>query len=140
MIRVAFVIGGYPPEEHKRRADVALSYSTQEIQVGIVDVAASPYFYGMTPRKFSWWRRHLLRASNARRKKVTTPWYPSARWIWELTEESPLVDIPVIGPTEAALHVASAPWVTGLVGLFTTRASVVFARYRASLRHGASRR
>ena len=49
MIRVGFVIGGYPPEEHKRRADVALSYSTAEIQVGIVDVAASPYFYGMTP-------------------------------------------------------------------------------------------
>jgi len=49
MIRVAFVIGGYPPEEHKRRADVALSYSTAEIGVGIVDVAASPYFYGMTP-------------------------------------------------------------------------------------------
>src|SRR5438552_5143189 len=49
MIRVGFVIGGYPPEEHKRRADVALSYSTAEIQVGIVDVEASPYFYGMTP-------------------------------------------------------------------------------------------
>ena len=28
MIRVGFVIGGYPPEQHKRRADVALSYST----------------------------------------------------------------------------------------------------------------
>jgi hypothetical protein len=49
MIRVAFVIGGYPPEEHKRRADVALSYSSEEVQVGIVDVKASPYFYGMTP-------------------------------------------------------------------------------------------
>src|SRR5215467_9551839 len=54
MIRVAFVIGGYPPEEHKRRADVALSYSTQEVQVGIVDVAASPYFYGMTPAEIQW--------------------------------------------------------------------------------------
>jgi acyl-coenzyme A synthetase/AMP-(fatty) acid ligase len=30
MIRIAFVIGGYPPEEHKRRADVALSYSDVE--------------------------------------------------------------------------------------------------------------
>src|ERR1043165_8620455 len=49
MIRVAFVIGGYPPEEHKRRSDVALAYSTAEIEGGIVDVAASPYFYGMTP-------------------------------------------------------------------------------------------
>ena len=49
MIRVGFVIGGYPPEEHKRRADVAVSYSTADVQVGIVDVAATPYFYGMTP-------------------------------------------------------------------------------------------
>ncbi len=49
MIRVAFVIGGYPPEEYKRRADVALSYSTAEIQVGIVDVQATPYIYGLTP-------------------------------------------------------------------------------------------
>jgi len=32
MIRVAFVIGGYPPEEHKRRADAALSYSSEEVQ------------------------------------------------------------------------------------------------------------
>ena len=42
MIRVAFVIGGYPPDEHKRRADVALSYSTNEIRVGIVDAKAFP--------------------------------------------------------------------------------------------------
>ena len=76
MIRVGFVIGGYPPEEHKRRADVALSYSTSEIQVGIVDVAASPYFYGMTPRKFSWWRRRLSMLSNAPEKEATTPWSP----------------------------------------------------------------
>src|SRR5215468_422605 len=49
MIRVAFVIGGYPPEEYKRRADVARAYSTSEIQVGIIDTKASPYFYGITP-------------------------------------------------------------------------------------------
>ena len=49
MIRVAFVIGGYPPEEYKRRADVARSYSTSEIEVGIIDTKASPYFYGITP-------------------------------------------------------------------------------------------
>lgn len=49
MIRVAFVIGGYPPEERARRADAAMSYSSEEVQVGIVDVKASPYFYGITP-------------------------------------------------------------------------------------------
>ena len=49
MIRIAFVIGGYPPEEYKRRADVARSYSTSEVEVGIIDTKASPYFYGITP-------------------------------------------------------------------------------------------
>ena len=49
MVRVAFCIGGYPPEEFKRRADVALSYSNAEVEVGIVNVGASPYIYGMTP-------------------------------------------------------------------------------------------
>jgi hypothetical protein len=49
MIRIAFVIGGYPPEEYKRRCDVARSYSTAEIEVGIIDTNASPYFYGITP-------------------------------------------------------------------------------------------
>ena len=49
MIRVAFCIGGYPPEEFKRRADLALSYSTSEIEIGILNVEASPYFYGITP-------------------------------------------------------------------------------------------
>jgi len=46
---VAFCIGGYPPEEFKRRADLALSYANAEIQVGIINVEASPYFYGITP-------------------------------------------------------------------------------------------
>ena len=49
MIRVAFCIGGYPPEESKRRADLALSYGNSEIAVGIINVEASPYFYGITP-------------------------------------------------------------------------------------------
>ena len=31
MIRVAFCIGGYPPEEFKRRADLALSYGHQRL-------------------------------------------------------------------------------------------------------------
>ncbi len=49
MIRVAFCIGGYPPEEYERRADLALSYGNSEIDVGIINVEASPYFYGTTP-------------------------------------------------------------------------------------------
>jgi len=36
MIRVGFVVGEFPPEERTRRIDVALSYSSTEIEIGIV--------------------------------------------------------------------------------------------------------
>jgi allantoin racemase len=48
-IRVAFVIGEYPPDERKRREDAALSYSSTEVEVGIVSVKASPYYIGNAP-------------------------------------------------------------------------------------------
>ena len=47
--RVAFLIGDYPPQEHKRRADVALSYSTSEIEVGLVQVSTTAYNRGNSP-------------------------------------------------------------------------------------------
>ena len=66
MIRIAFVIGGYPPQERKRRADAALAYSSEEVRVGIVNVKASPYFYGMTPaaRRSAWRRSSSVWVSN----------------------------------------------------------------------------
>ena len=48
--RVAFLIGDYPAEEHKRRADVALSYATSEIErseaeaAGVEYLDTSPWF------------------------------------------------------------------------------------------------
>src|SRR5882672_4963147 len=48
-IRVAFVIGEYPAEERQRREQVALSYATPEIEIGILSTAASPYIRGMSP-------------------------------------------------------------------------------------------
>src|SRR5947199_94126 len=35
MIRVAFIIGDYPPEQRKLREDTAKSFSTAEVEVGI---------------------------------------------------------------------------------------------------------
>ena len=48
-VRVAFVIGDYPPEERKRREDVALSYSSAEVEVGIVSAGVMPYIQGVKP-------------------------------------------------------------------------------------------
>src|SRR5205814_2437022 len=48
MIRVAFIIGDYPPAERRLREDTAKSFSTAEVEVGIISVAPSP-FGGLTP-------------------------------------------------------------------------------------------
>src|SRR5262245_22999561 len=48
MIRVAFIIGDYPPEERRLRSEVARSFSTAEVEVGILSVKPSP-FGGLSP-------------------------------------------------------------------------------------------
>ena len=48
-IRVAFVIGQYPPEERKLREQVALSYATPEIEIGILSTPESPYIRVIIP-------------------------------------------------------------------------------------------
>ena len=107
MIRVAFVIGGYPPEEHKRRADVALSYSSQEIQVGIVDVKASPYFYGMTPAEIQLVAPAFIESFKQAERDGYDAVVPLGTLELGVDGGKSAVDIPVVGPTEAALHVAS---------------------------------
>ena len=107
MIRIAFVIGGYPPEEHKRRADVALSYSTAEIRVGIVDVAASPYFYGMTPTEIQLVAPAFIDAFKRAEKEGYDAVVPLGTLDLGVDGGKSAVDIPVVGPTEACLHVAS---------------------------------
>ena len=103
MIRVGFVIGGYPPEEHKRRADVALSYSTPEIQVGIVDVAASPYFYGMTPAEIQLVAPAFIDAFKRAEKEGYDAVVPLGTLDLGVDGGKSAVDIPVVGPTEACL-------------------------------------
>src|SRR5262245_40160965 len=48
MTRVAFIIGDYPSEERRLREEVARSYSTPEVEVGILSVKPSP-FGGLSP-------------------------------------------------------------------------------------------
>src|SRR5258708_40051534 len=48
MIRVAFVVGDYPPEQLRLREDAARGYSSAEVEGGIVRGAARP-FDGLGP-------------------------------------------------------------------------------------------
>jgi allantoin racemase len=107
VIKVAFVIGGYPPEEHKRRADVALAYSTAEIQVGIVDVKASPYFYGMTPTEIQLVAPAFIESFKRAEKEGYDAVVPLGTLDLGVDGGKSAVDIPVVGPTEASLHIAS---------------------------------
>jgi allantoin racemase len=104
---VAFVIGGYPPEEHKRRADVALGYSTKEIQVGIVDVKASPYFYGMTPTEIQLVAPAFIDSFKQAEREGYHAVVPLGTLDLGVDGGKSAVNIPVVGPTEATLHVAS---------------------------------
>ncbi|MGH7816617.1 MAG: aspartate/glutamate racemase family protein [Candidatus Binatia bacterium] len=107
MIRVAFCIGGYPPEEYKRRADVALSYSTNEIRVGIVDVKASPYFYGMTPTEIQLVAPAFIESFKQAERDGYDAVVPLGTLDLGVDGGKSAVNIPVVGPTEAALHVAA---------------------------------
>src|ERR1041384_1418673 len=107
MIRVAFVIGGYPPEEYKRRADVARSYSTSEIEVGIVDTKASPYFYGITPAEIQMVTPAYIESYRQAEKEGYDAAVPLGMLDLGVDGGKSAVDIPVVGPMEASLHIAS---------------------------------
>jgi allantoin racemase len=107
MIRVAFVIGGYPPEEYKRRADVARSYSTSEIEVGIVDTKASPYFYGITPTEIQLVTPAYLDSYRQAEKEGYHAVVPLGMLDLGVDGGKSAVDIPVVGPMESSLHIAS---------------------------------
>lgn len=106
MLRIAFVIGGYPPEEYQRRADVARSYSTAEIEVGIVDTKASPYFYGITPTEIQLVAPAYIESFRQAEKDGYHAVVPLGMLDLGVDGGKSAVDIPVVGPMEAALHIA----------------------------------
>lgn len=107
MIRVAFAVGGYPPEEYRRRAALALSYATPEIQVGIVDVEASPYFQGITPADIELVAPAFIDAYRRAERDGYDAVVPLGMLDLAVDGGKSAVDIPVVGPMEASLHVAS---------------------------------
>jgi allantoin racemase len=106
MLRIAFVIGGYPPEEYKRRADVARSYSTSEIEVGIIDTQASPYFYGITPAEIQLVAPAYIESFRQAEKQGYDAVVPLGMLDLGVDGGKSAVDIPVVGPMEASLHIA----------------------------------
>jgi len=106
VIRIAYVIGEYPEEEFKRRADVALSYGSEEVEVGILRVAAAP-FGGLGPSEIEAVAPLFHQAFIEAEEQGYDAVVPLGMLDLGVQGGRSLVDIPVIGPLEASLHIAA---------------------------------
>lgn len=105
--RVAFLIGDYPPEEHKRRADVALSYSNDMVEVGLIQVATTAYNRGNSPAELQLVAPAFVDAFRRAEAEGYDAAVPLGTLDLAVDAARSCVDIPIIGPAEAMLHLGS---------------------------------
>lgn len=105
--RVAFIVGQYPPAERKRREDVALSYATSEVEVGIVSLAGTPYIHGFTPAELSLVAPVMMQAYREAERQGYDAIVPLGFLDIGVDGGRSVVDIPIIGPMESSLHLGS---------------------------------
>lgn len=106
MVRIAFAIGEYPPAERKLREDVAKSYASADIEVGIVSVGASPY-NGLGPAEIQLVAPYYHAAYLEAEQQGYDAVVPLGMLDLGVDGGRSLVDIPVIAPCEATFHVAA---------------------------------
>jgi allantoin racemase len=106
MIRVAFLVGDYPPEQRKLREDVAKSYASADVEVGIVSVGASPYG-GLGPAEIQLVAPYYHAACIEAERLGYDAAVPLGMLDLGVDGARSLVNIPVIGPCEAVFHVAA---------------------------------
>src|SRR5215470_9610105 len=106
-IRVAFVVGDYPPDERKRREDAALAYSSAEVEVGIVSVKASPYYIGNAPDLLGLAVPPFIDAFREAERQGYDAVVPLGTLDLGVDAGRSVVDIPVVGPSESMLHIAA---------------------------------
>jgi allantoin racemase len=106
-IRVAFAVGEYPPQERKRREDAALAYASAEVEVGIVSVKATPYYFGSAPDLLGLAVPAFVDAFREAEKQGYDAVVPLGTLDLGVDAGRCVVDIPVVGPSESMLHIAS---------------------------------
>ncbi len=105
-VRIAFCIGDYPEEERRRREDVALAYATPEIEVGIVSVATTAYNRGNSPAELQLVAPAFVDAFRRAEAEGYDAAVPLGALDLAVDAGRSCVDIPIIGPAEAMLHLA----------------------------------
>ena len=130
MIRVAFVVGDYPPEQLRLREDAARGYSSAEVEVGIVRVAARP-FDGLGPAEIQAAAPLFHEAFRQAEREGYDAVVPLGMLDLGVDGGRSAVDIPVVGPLQATLHVAAQ--VGENFGIVCYHPSAI-ARHRAQTR------
>src|SRR5262245_48171662 len=106
MIRVAFIIGEYPPEERRLREEVAKSYASGEVEVGILSVKPSPSA-ALTPAAIQPLAPYFPSAYRQAEREGYDAAVPLGTLDLGVDGGRSLVDIPIIGPCEAMFHIAA---------------------------------
>ena len=106
MIRVAFIVGDYPSEERKLREDVAKSFASAEVEVGIVSVPPAP-FGGLGPAEIQLVAPYYHAGYLQAEREGYDAAVPLGTLDLGVDGGRSLVDIPLIGPCEAMFHIAA---------------------------------
>src|SRR5215475_6909955 len=106
MIRIAFVVGDYPPEQLRLREETACGYSSAEVEIGIVRVAARP-FDGLGPAEIQAAAPLFHEAFRHAEREGYDAVVPLGMLDLGVDGGKSAVDIPVVGPLQATLHIAS---------------------------------
>jgi allantoin racemase len=106
-IRIAFVVGQYPPDQRALREQAALSYASPEIEIGIVSTPVSPYIHGMSPTEIQLAAPSYIEAFREAEQQGYDAVVPLGMLDLGVDGGKSAVDIPVVGPFEACFHVAS---------------------------------
>lgn len=131
MVRVAFVMGEYPGEEGRRRADVARSYGGDGVEVGIVEIPASPYKALMTPLDGAMVGPLCIEGFIRAQEQGYDAAVPLGMLDLGVDGGKSAVDIPVVGALQSTLAVASM--LGDRFGLITYRPeSIPWARARVA--------
>ena len=106
MLRIAFIMGQYPPAERRKRADAALSYASAEVEIGIIEVEANPYNRLGIPEVEAVAPLFHKAYVQAEREGYHAA-VPLGMLDLGVEGGRCLVDIPVIAPFEATFHIAA---------------------------------
>jgi allantoin racemase len=122
-IRVAVVVGGYPPEEFERRATQIRSYSGDGLEVDVVGVTPSPYVPGFTSRDAVSAVPEFVEGFRRAQEAGFDAVLPLGILDIGVDEGRRAVDIPVVGAFEALMHMAA--FFGRKVGVMTYNAGLV---------------